>query len=549
MNEHLEKLDDALGKLHGAISAQGIPEDLGAYGTHIVPIGKRTLLKSVELLRLQISMAPDIPLPSNVEEEIPEILRQLAATSTNLVPQLLSANAASAAPGLLGLLWSISLRLQPAVGWATVTTDQRIPVGVVSRVKQLQQSLDRVEAAIQELQRQESESENVLGNVRTALDAGAILAAQFEKLSADTNAAAEGVQAASAAAAKALEETTANAQNASDNAKLVAAAAEQVEAAKKNIDEQALSVANLSGQVTAQATSVSQAEQTAKSAASEGLSARERALTESTKIAEILTQVTKDQGEVQARKTEVDSSAENVGKAEKHSMDAARRADQFAKDADGMASKSKEAYRIVTATGLAGAFHQRARQLNIFTFLWLAVLAGALFAAAYMGKERTKEISELLAAGTVDTGVLLIQTVLSILTVGAPVWLAWLGTKQVSHLFRLAEDYGFKATIAKAYEGFRDQAVNIDRQFEARLFSSALQRLDENPLRLVIETQPGSPLHELLQQPKFQELMNSVPEFKDKIIDALKGPLPGSISKDIRPNQPAGNATDPQKPA
>lgn len=117
---------------------------------------------------------------------------------------------------------------------------------------------------------------------------------------------------------------------------------------------------------------------------------------------------------------------------------------------------------------------------------------------------------------------MLIQMVLSLLTVGAPVWLAWLATKQISHIFRLEQDYGFKASFAKAYEGYRAEAVRLDPQFEARLFASALQRLDENPLRLVADNQAGSPLNDFLQQPWLQNLMTSDSSIKNNVIEFLK---------------------------
>ncbi|MFX8523854.1 hypothetical protein ABTM10_20480, partial [Acinetobacter baumannii] len=69
--------------------------------------------------------------------------------------------------------------------------------------------------------------------------------------------------------------------------------------------------------------------------------------------------------------------------------------------------------------------------------------------------------------------------------------------KQIGQRFRLAEDYAFKASISRAYEGFRREAARFDKDMEARLLASALTRLDELPLRLVEPTSHGSPWHEL----------------------------------------------------
>jgi hypothetical protein len=54
------------------------------------------------------------------------------------------------------------------------------------------------------------------------------------------------------------------------------------------------------------------------------------------------------------------------------------------------------------------------------------------------------------------------DVVLSLLSIGAPIWLAWQATKQIGQRFRLSEDYAFKASISRAYEGFRREAARID---------------------------------------------------------------------------------------
>ena len=77
---------------------------------------------------------------------------------------------------------------------------------------------------------------------------------------------------------------------------------------------------------------------------------------------------------------------------------------------------------------------------------------------------------------------------------------------------RLAEDYGYKASVAKAYEGYRREAARIDEDFENRLFDSALTRLEEAPLRLVDEESHGSPWHELISSDAFKAALDKVPD-------------------------------------
>lgn len=70
--------------------------------------------------------------------------------------------------------------------------------------------------------------------------------------------------------------------------------------------------------------------------------------------------------------------------------------------------------------------------------------------------------------------------------------------KQIGQRFRLAEDYAFKATVAKAYEGYRKEAArHNDPELEKKLFTLALTRLEEPPLRLIEKATPGTPLQDI----------------------------------------------------
>ena len=71
-----------------------------------------------------------------------------------------------------------------------------------------------------------------------------------------------------------------------------------------------------------------------------------------------------------------------------------------------------------------------------------------------------------------------------------------MATKQIQERFKLSQDYAFKANVAKAYEGYRREAVRFDSKIEERLFVAALQRLEQEPLRLVDPKTYPSPYHE-----------------------------------------------------
>jgi hypothetical protein len=169
-----------------------------------------------------------------------------------------------------------------------------------------------------------------------------------------------------------------------------------------------------------------------------------------------------------------------------------------------LVAQCEEAYRITTTKGLAAAFDQRANKLSNTMWIWVGGLLLSLIAGGIIGASRFQALAKSLEAKNPHWGVIWMDFVLSIIGLAAPLWFAWLATKQINQRFRLAEDYAFKASVAKAYEGYRKEAARIDVAFEARLFSSALTRLEEAPLRLVADEYHGSPWQELFILPPFK---------------------------------------------
>lgn len=182
-----------------------------------------------------------------------------------------------------------------------------------------------------------------------------------------------------------------------------------------------------------------------------------------------------------------------------------------------LVSKCEQAYQITTTKGLAAAFDQRASSLNNSMWAWVIALVGALTAGYFLGSERLTALADVLNAAPQQKTVVLPNALLTFLSLGAPIWLAWLATKQIGQRFRLAEDYAFKASVAKAYEGYRKEAARIDEKLEARLFASALTRLEEAPLRLVEGTTHGSPWHEFLESSAFHKALKIVPELQGQL--------------------------------
>lgn len=124
--------------------------------------------------------------------------------------------------------------------------------------------------------------------------------------------------------------------------------------------------------------------------------------------------------------------------------------------------------------------------------------------------------------------VIITQLLLSVLSIGAPLWFAWLSTKQINQRFKLAEDYAYKSSVAKAYEGYRNEASKLDdNAFSTRLFDSALTRLEEPPLRFVQGEDHATPWMEMLNSKAFERFLDSSIEnvnYLKNIIDKKSKP-------------------------
>ncbi len=223
------------------------------------------------------------------------------------------------------------------------------------------------------------------------------------------------------------------------------------------------------------------------------------------KIADLVTDATRQQNDVLRIR-------EDAGEQDKQ-------LNKIADDAKAVLAHCETVYAAATSVGLAAAFSERSSALSKSMWFWVAGLVAALAAGSYFGSAQLHSLTELFKVPNVSASVVALNLLLSVLSVGAPVWFAWLSTKQIGQRFRLAEDYAFKASISRAYEGFRREAARFDKDMEAKLLTSALTRLDELPLRLVETDSHGSPWHELASSGVVKQAMQAIPGFAEQVKD------------------------------
>jgi len=242
-------------------------------------------------------------------------------------------------------------------------------------------------------------------------------------------------------------------------------------------------------------------------------------------LAEALVVIEQQQRTLQ--KLEV-SAAESAEKATANN----ERTAELVATAESYLEKIQGAYRAVTSQGLAQAFKAQQESLNRSMLLWVFLLLASLSVAGLIAHERFPHVAAALS-GKPDWGIVVIHLVLSVLSLSAPVWFAWVATTQIGQRFRLSEDYAYKAAISAAYEGYRTEAARLDPLLEAQLCASDLGRLDELPLRLIDNHVSGSPFHEFLRSSEFKQAAAAVPGLTDRAIALLHRFAPGWKSSSI----------------
>jgi F0F1-type ATP synthase membrane subunit b/b' len=231
------------------------------------------------------------------------------------------------------------------------------------------------------------------------------------------------------------------------------------------------------------------------------------------KVSEVVQEATKDQGRLLGIREQADQIETHLK--------------ESAEEAEAVLLRCETAYSAATSVGLAAAFTERSAVLSTSMWIWVGGLVGALAAGSIFGAGRLQTLVELFKDPNQPVSVIIPNVMLSVLSVGAPIWFAWLSTKQIGQRFKLSEDYAFKASVARAYEGFRREAARIDKNMEARLLASALTRLDELPLRLVETESHGSPWHELANSELVKQALKTAPNFAGQVRELAEKSIAG----------------------
>lgn len=202
-------------------------------------------------------------------------------------------------------------------------------------------------------------------------------------------------------------------------------------------------------------------------------------------------------------------------------------------DAGEILKQMQDKLTITTSTGLAHAFSNRSNELKKISYWWTGGFILSLLCTFFIAFNRFNDLKGTITQET-PISYVIIQIIISLISLSAPVWFAIISSKQIQKLFTLSEDYAYKASISASYEGYRQEAYDVDSELVKKLLNTALTKVDEAPLRLVGKEQSSSPFEELINQQHIKQLIAEMPEVKDKLFTLFT--KEGSSIKDKTPH-------------
>ena len=218
-------------------------------------------------------------------------------------------------------------------------------------------------------------------------------------------------------------------------------------------------------------------------------------------LPETLTSLQEARNKAKSLQDDADSSSKVLKEFADSANDHKKYIAQRQAEIDYILKQCSEAIVASTGVGLAKAFSARAKALTKQSYLWLGILVASLVVVVKLGLCRASEILSMFKEVGVEPNLIGLNMLMSLFIVAAPMWLAWIAAKRVAHLFRLVEDYEFKAAVSTSYEGYRREANKFDDSgFAEKVLGSALTRFDEPPLRFVETKDEGHPLLEMLER-------------------------------------------------
>ncbi|MBQ9274404.1 MAG: hypothetical protein IJ228_06270 [Succinivibrio sp.] len=213
----------------------------------------------------------------------------------------------------------------------------------------------------------------------------------------------------------------------------------------------------------------------------------------------VTSSLSKQQEEVKAKVAEIEDYANTTKQHNQESELTLKRCDELQSQCQELNAKCQAileqcqlALNGSTNVKLAAAFERKSEKLAseiwVWTIILCAAMAGLLIGALFRATLILPQQGIYFLLGLLLTATILFPGI----------WLGWFAVKRINALFRLKEDYDFKAVAATTYNGYRDELKSYGEELVVEMAQSVLRRYDEAPLRLLDGKPSSSPFHEIL---------------------------------------------------
>lgn len=147
----------------------------------------------------------------------------------------------------------------------------------------------------------------------------------------------------------------------------------------------------------------------------------------------------------------------------------------------------------VSRFGMAGSFKKRKDELKNAQVLWAistVIALSGLIAASYL------IVKPILDSGDFEINQLLYK----IPVFASCVWLGWFCSKQYGYISRIREDYSYKYAISMAFEGYKNEARDVDSDLLEKLIELTILNVSKNPVTIYnTKHNHGSPYNEMFE--------------------------------------------------
>ncbi len=156
---------------------------------------------------------------------------------------------------------------------------------------------------------------------------------------------------------------------------------------------------------------------------------------------------------------------------------------------------------ILTSSALASSFYKRVESLESSSKCWMTLLIVDLIILFIIAFYRIYNMQSILNSPDPSVKLFLINLSMSFAIAAPSIWVATLATKRISALFRLKEDYAYKASAAAAFEGFNQSVEYIDNhELKVKLMQMLILRYGQDPLRTFNKDDEDSSLMDFVQK-------------------------------------------------